>query len=128
MKKFSFILAVAVIFTIATAFTNKQNKSDNYTSETVDSTVKAYYFKQCTFCHNQSERLAPYMPNIKKIYLMNYPDEATFVENVSGFVMDPKPEKRLYKAASFETMPPEMFHDPGKIKDVARYIYRENDL
>jgi len=129
MKKLMFIL-IGVTFLVVTAFNTKSNQVDprSETSSLPELKVKDYYFKQCTFCHNQGEKLAPYMPKIKKIYLMNYPDEIDFVNKVSDFVLQPGDEKRLYKVASYETMPPNMFHDPNKIRDVARYIYRNNEL
>ena len=129
MKKLSFIL-IGVTFLLVTAFNSKPTQEDTRIDAYAlpELKVKDYYFKQCTFCHNQGERLAPYMPKIKKIYLMNYPDETNFVSKVSDFVLQPSEEKRLYKVASFKTMPPKMFHDPDKIRDVARYIFRNNDL
>jgi len=136
MKKFSLIAITLTLFLVFTAFTSKINKSrmpDNEyteftTPEHTEFTVKDYYFKQCTFCHSPSERLAPYMPKIKNVYIKKYPDEYDFIQKIADFVLEPKEEKRLYKTADFETMPPEMFHDPDKIKAVARYIYRENNL
>lgn len=136
MKKFSLITITLILFSVFTAFTSKVIKSSKlaqkYTEftapEHTEFTVKDYYFKQCTFCHSPSERLAPYMAKIKKVYIKNYPDEYDFIQKIADFVLEPKEEKRLYKTADFETMPPEMFHDPDKIKAVARYIYRENNL
>jgi len=129
MKKFSFAL-IAVTFMLVTAFNSHKTYTRNRIDDPnfPDSKVKAYYFKQCTFCHNQSERIAPYMGQIKRIYLENYPEQNEFVQKISDFVLNPEESKRLYRSESFETMPKEMFHDPDKIKAVAGYIYKEDNL
>ena len=128
MKQFSFVL-IAVVFIMATAFTtHTTNTNKKVHPTTTDAKVKAYYFKQCTYCHSQSERLAPRMANIKKIYLLNFPKEHDFVNKITDFVLKPEKNKRLYRSENYSTMPPEMFHDPEKIKAVAKYIYNNDNL
>jgi len=127
MKMFSFVILLLTVLVLMSFSTNTHKQTRVYTKPTQVS-IKAYYVKQCTFCHRTNGKVAPQMQKIKKVYKQKFPASEDFIEALSGFVIKPSPQKRIFPDKSYETMPENMFHNDQKIKAVALYIYNNSNL
>jgi len=88
---------------------------------TTDPTV--FYKKQCAFCHNSEELIAPDMKKIKQIYLKKFPKKQDFMSAIIKFVKSPSKDKTIYPQSDKFTLMPEMPFKKDDIKSVAAYIY-----
>lgn len=82
----------------------------------------------CVSCHDAStkgsDRIAPPMMAIKKHYLNNANGEATFIQNMMEFVLNPSAEKsQMLPAIERFGLMPNMGYSKQQLESIASYIY-----
>ena len=88
---------------------------------------------QCYICHSVSSAshddiIAPPMAAVKMRYSRSYRTKESFVEAVSTWALDPKPENAIMRGAvnQFNVMPKQVFKKED-LEKIALYMY-ENEL
>ena len=91
---------------------------------------KQLFKAHCDVCHgmaggmNMKQRLAPPIAAVRMHYIRHYPDQASFVNAVTGWVEHQDPNKSMMRGAirRFNIMPPIPVKKEDSIK-IANYIY-----
>ncbi len=123
---FLFFLSLAFVFTIVTKKSTKQLSSLTHPSVYLNNNPEDFYKKQCAFCHESDELIAPNMKEIKKVYLDKYPKKEDFIKAMLGFVKNPTKEKAIYKKGLQKyTLMPKMPFKESDLKGVIEYIYNK---
>jgi cytochrome c553 len=137
MKK-SFLLFGIVVF-VAIWSCTKSSKDQNSTTETdipmeisPEMKVMAQGFNlmqsNCTICHsanaNAKAQIAPTIAEIKLAYLRTNTDKATFIKEMSGFVLQPNVEtSKMPDAVKKFGLMPKMNFSEQEIAAIATYIF-----
>lgn len=129
-----FVLPLMCMLALLSCSTDKQrhDASDIDQKEaSVSDASKGYQLlkKHCYVCHDPAssshdEIIAPPMAAVKMRYSMTYKTEASFVEAIHDWTMDPTEEKALMRGAvnRFKVMPKQAFKS-SDMRQIATYIY-----
>ncbi len=125
------ILLFGVLFLISCTGRESEKQSEVKTEQNAEVkklTAKEKFETMCGICHWQKmpeKPVAPPVYNVRRRYLMQYPNEEQFVDAVSKWVEKPEHEKALLHGAveRFNVMP-KLGYSKEDVKEIAAYIYK----